>query len=184
MGDRFYSAQKGKGNAKGPKLFGKETFAMSFDNNIADQLKAFGDNFVDQYCRPAAYVAATVFYHEMRTRVPVRTGDLKNSIYRWRDKANTQTRATFYVGPNKRIAPHWHLVEYGHWATRRVYFDKRKQQYVTTKQLLARPYLVAARPYIRPTLDTKRNEAIQAGIAELKRRIKNRQPFIAQANDI
>jgi hypothetical protein len=185
MANRFYAGRARKrSNAKTPQLFGKETFAMQLDEGISQQLQALGENFVDQYCRPAAFVASTVLYDEMRLRVPVKTGLLKKSIYRYREKTETNKRSIFYVGPNKRIAPHWWWAEFGHFVTRRVYFDEDTQQFITTKEFLANPYMVAARPYIRPTYDAKMNAALQAGLAELKRRLKNNDPFIATGNDL
>jgi hypothetical protein len=184
MGDRFYRAQNPKrSNAKVPQLFNKETFEMRLDSGISDALRALSNNFVTQVCRPAAFVAATVLYDEMRLRVPERNGLLKKSIYRWREKTGTTQRAIFYVGPNKRLAPHWHLLEYGHWVTRQAYFDEVEQRWITTKKFLAQPFFVPPKPYIRPTYDAKIQVALQAGYAEMKRRIKEKDLFVPKGDE-
>ena len=117
----------------------------------------------------------------MRLRVPKDSGTLKSAIYRWREKSETHinntVRSVFNVGPNKRIARHWWLVEHGHWQTRVVYFNKKKQQWMTGG-FLKTPYPVAAQPYIRPTYDSKIKVALQAGLAEMQRRIKDKDLWV------
>jgi hypothetical protein len=179
MGDRFYGGQSRKrSNAKGPQTFDKETFAMQLDSGITDALQALSDNFVEQVCRPAAFVAVTVLYDEMLLRVPKHSGTLENSIYRWREKSGTDKRAVFYVGPNKRIARHWWLVEHGHFQIYKVYWNEEKQAWRTTRKLLPTPIPVAAQPYIRPTYDSKMKVALQAGLAEMQRRIKDKDLWV------
>ena len=168
----------GRGRSRKAQTFDKETFAMQLDSGITDALQALSDNFVNQVCRPAAFVASTVLYDEMLRRVPKHSGTLENSIYRWREKAGTDQRAIFYVGPNKRTAQHWWLVEHGHWQIYQIYWNEEKQAWRTSKKLLAAPRYVAAQPYIRPTYDAKMKVALQAGLAEMQRRIKNKDLWV------
>lgn len=82
--------------------------------------------------RDAVYAGALVIENEAKLRVPVRTGTLRRSI-------NTQvvfqssTRVTARIGPNTDYAA---FVEFG-----------------TVR--------MAARPYMRPALDSKRGEATE-----------------------
>lgn len=172
----------GRGRSRKAQTFDKETFAMQLDSGITAALKALSDNFVNQVCRPAAFVASTVLYDEMRLRVPKDSGTLKSAIYRWREKSETHinntVRSVFNVGPNKRIARHWWLVEHGHWQIYQVYWNEEKQAWRTSKKLLAAPRYVAAQPYIRPTYDSKIKVALQAGLAEMQRRIKNKDLWV------
>ncbi|MCG9076936.1 HK97-gp10 family putative phage morphogenesis protein [Laribacter hongkongensis] len=179
------------------------TVRISFDS---DALKArvaqFGQDLQDKCARPAAHQAALVLYDEMRERVPVDQGDLKDSIYRWHDAARSVNgRHIYLVGPRKRKAPHWHLIEYG-WTQ---YFRVRQLpdgRWVTLVRPEARgkkppgtraplavkqayyqpldtPRKHPARPYIRTAYDARIKQALQRGkdrFAERVREVLNGQP--------
>ena len=106
--------------------------------------------------RASAQAGAQVLYDEMRTRAPVGTkegnskkpGTLRNSIYQVFSVRNSNdTRATFHIAPNKRKAPHWSLIENGHWSR---------------SSAGSAPKWVVARPYIRPTWDGRGRDAVAA----------------------
>jgi len=163
----------GRGHAKVAKLHEQDSFSVSFNRDLQAQLQAFSDNFVNDVLRPAAYAAATVLYDEMRLRVPEKTGALKASIYRWREKQDNN-RAIFYVGVNKRKAPHWHLIEYGHYQIYRVYWNAEVQDWRTIRQLLPTPIFSPARPYVRPTFDAKYKTAIDTAMRVVEEKVNGR----------
>jgi hypothetical protein len=103
---------------------GKRTASMR--SSLADAVREFGDKVKGEPLRRAAGAGARVLYEEMRQRVPVREGKLKESIYRyWVRRDGDSERQTYYIGPNKSKAPHWHLIEYGHMRVNVVYRDER-----------------------------------------------------------
>lgn len=158
--------------ANNARQFSSDTFAIALNGDIQGQLKKFFVDAADKVYRPAAYVASTVLYDEVVQRVPERTGKLKSAIYRYREKQDTQDKAIFYVGVNKRKAPHWWLIEHGHWQRRQAILLNGR--WVTLKNPLANPKYVPAQPYFRPSIDAKMNEALQAGLTEFKKRFESK----------
>ena len=122
--------------------------------------------------RSAAHAGAVVLYDEMRARAPVDQGTLRDSIYRWHDDEYSKDgRQRYVIGPNKGKAPHWHLIEYGHWRVNVVTRLPNGQTVATTERLPA-PVWVPAQPYIRPTFDAKVTAAIDAAKARIGEGIK------------
>lgn len=120
--------------------------------------------------RSGAFAGANVFYLEMRMRVPVREGGLYGSIYQWHDDKSTPDLQRYFVGPNKRKAPHWYFTEYGHWLYNRQ-INGRWQRSKESKNArgpgahtlpgaLPKPVWVPPQPYVRPTWESKRKIAI------------------------
>lgn len=141
--------------------------APTIKRSIAGQVRAIKRELQDHALRSASRAGALVFYNEMKIRVPVKTGTLRDSIYHWHDDEAAKRGAERYVvGPNKRKAPHWHLVEYGHWRVNTIVMINGKA--VATKERLATPVWVPASPYIRPTYDATVGEAINAARGRLK----------------
>lgn len=60
---------------------GKRTASMR--SSLVDAVREFGQKVTGEPLRRAAGAGALVLYDEMRTRVPVREGTLKESIYRY-----------------------------------------------------------------------------------------------------
>lgn len=118
--------------------------------------------------RPAAQAGAQVFYSEVVTRVNgigKVTGNLSRSIYQvWSRDQSINGHSVYHVSWNASKAPHGHLVEYGHIQTRKVYLGRDGKWY-TSKEKLAAPRRVAARPFIRPAFDAKSASAAQAASA-------------------
>lgn len=168
---------RGRGKPKVAKLYPKQRVMMGFSSNVKEQLEAFVGNLKDQAFRPAAYAAVTLLYYEMRFRTEGGQGDgtLRDSIYRWRVKEDIGNQAIFYAGVNKRKAPHWWLVENGHWqyyTVIRPADGPYAGQYVTLKNKpLPVPKWVPAKPYIRPAAD-KLPQAMQVAMRVLKERTK------------
>lgn len=114
--------------------------------------------------RPAAQAGIQVYYDEVRSRVPVgqsvhhtkgkkqsfQPGNLKASIYQaYADKESGETSATYRVSYNKKKAFYGYFVEHG-----------------TSK--------MAAKPFIRPSYDAVKGEAVKAARTELRARLKGR----------
>lgn len=141
---------------------GKNGFVSArFRGSLAEKVKALGKG-AEEALRPAAQAGAQVFYDEMRARVPVAEGVLRDSIYQfYLERKSTEARQVYVVGPNKGKAPHWHLVEFGHWQPYAVV--QIDGQFVTLKDRpLPAPVFVPAAPYIRPTLDATSTQALEA----------------------
>lgn len=124
-----------------------------------------------QALRSAVYAGAKVLADELEVRVPVDSGTLKGSIYSWHDdRRSTGTRQVYVVGVNKRKAPHWFNVEYGHWRVN-VVVRGPGGRVIATKDRLPTPEWVPARPYLRPTAD-RMPEAVRAMQRRLAQRIR------------
>lgn len=170
--------RNGRGKAKQAKLYPSQRMAITFDSNIKEQLTAFVGRLNDDVFRPAAYAAVTVLYDELKLRTEggqYSEGDLNAAMYRWREKGDIGNKAIFYAGVNKRKAPHWWVVEHGHWQ----YFTVVKPetgpyagQFVTLKNKpLPQPKFVPAKPYLGPAAD-KLPEAMQVAMRVMKERLK------------
>jgi hypothetical protein len=159
------------------KTYQKKSFSIALGSELEDGLDALFDDFTNKCCRPAAFAASTVLYDEMKLRVPEKTGTLLSSIYRFREKDTHSNldKAIFYVGPNKRIARHWSLVEHGHFQIYKTYFDAERDTWVTIRnEPLATPKFIPAQPYIRPTYDAKIELALKTGLQVLKQRFNDK----------
>jgi hypothetical protein len=147
--------------------------------------------------RPAAQAGAQVFYDEVKLRAPVseaphffygrvskdggtRTiypfdpGDLKKSIYQTFSKDNSnKTRATYHIAWNHQTVPYGFMVEFGHIQTRKVYIGSDGLWYTSKDLLDDGPKVVKPRPFLRPSADAMRGEAIEAAnarwIADMKK---------------
>lgn len=165
-----------RGNSKTARTYQKQTVGIVFENNIKEQLEKFASRLKDEVFRPAAFAGVTVLYNELQIRAPEQFGTLKDAMYRWREKGNIGLRETFYAGVNKRKAPHWWLVEHGHWQYYVVTYIEEGPQagtWVTIKDKpLAQPRFVPAQPYLRPTADAKLQPAMQEAMKVLKQRLK------------
>ena len=149
---------------------GRNSFSIKGDfSRMQSLLASLGDEAA-QEVRPAAQAGAQVIYQEVKRnaeRLGRKTGNLANSIYQAfsRDQSGPLT-ATYHVswrtgrergedgrpvpGPLAR-APHGHLIEFGYMQRYKVFFDERRQRFVTLKdQPLPAPKQVPARPFVRP----------------------------------
>jgi hypothetical protein len=64
------------------------------------------------------------------------------------------TLLAYKVSWNSKIAPHGHLIEFGHWMTHKVYKAANGEWYTLKDQPLPAPKWVEARPFMRPTWDS------------------------------
>ncbi len=112
--------------------------------------------------RPAAQAGIQVYYDEVKVRVPVgqsvhytkgkkqtfQPGNLKASIYQaYVEKESGDGAATYRVSYNKKKAFYGYFVEHG-----------------TSK--------MAAKPFLRPSYDARRQDAINAALEVLRKRVK------------
>jgi hypothetical protein len=125
--------------------------------------------------RPAAQAAAEVMYRAVLQNVDAmgsKTGNLRAGIYQVFSKDQSKaagdgySRATYHVSWNAKIAPHGHLVEYGHLQRYQVYLGKDGNWYTNKKAPLPAPKQVAARPFVRPAFN-RQDQAVAAADAKL-----------------
>lgn len=149
------------------------SMAFSFEGDIENQVSAFFDRIKQEAVRPAAHAMAVVLYDEMRARVPFRLGKLQAAIYRWFDERDSgPDRKTYIVGVNKAKAPHWWLVEHGHWRRYAVRQTKDGEWIALKKRPLKIPVFVPAQPYLRVSVDAKLKDAVEAGRRRLAEKIR------------
>lgn len=77
----------------------------------------------------------------------------------------------YKVSWNSKVAPHGHLVEFGHWMTHKVYKAANGEWYTLKDQPLDSPKWVAARPFMRPTWDSYGNIAIRVMMQRAQKEI-------------
>lgn len=149
-------------------------------NSLAAKLEGLGQE-VEAALRPAAHAGALVFYETMRTKAPVQSGRLRDSIYRVHVAAKSGPLQQFYqVGPNTGKAPHWYWAEFGHWRYNAMaagggWLPSKSRKSAKVKNppanfkavhdlptALNEPVFVPANPYIRPTFDATKHYAITA----------------------
>lgn len=169
------------------------SFSMNVDLSSLDQmLDDLGDK-AEAAARPASQAAAQVFYDEVKRnveRLGHKSGNLKRSIYQAFSANNSRPGlATYHVSWNAKIAPHGHLLEYGHlqryaigigkggkWFTfirpeakgkpkpKRNALQSVKDAYYVPRK--GGPKQIPARPFVRPAL-AKSEAAIEAAKAVL-----------------
>lgn len=77
---------------------------------------------------------------------------------------DTPDRFNYRIYWDSKIAPHGHLIEFGHWMTHQVYKASNGEWYTLKDKPLATPKWVAARPFMRPTFDSYQYTAIRVMI--------------------
>lgn len=140
--------------------------------SLAAAIKQHGRDIQTKVLRSGAHAGAVVFYDEMKQRAPVDEGTLFGSIYRFHDESKSKGGLQRYlIGPNRKKAPHWHLVEYGHWRVNVVVRLPNGQIKATTERLQD-PVWVPPVPYIRPTFDAVAQRAIESARERMKQRLQ------------
>lgn len=124
----------------------------------------------DKALRKASYEVCTVLYDELRLTVPKATGNMEKAIYRYRHENSGAANEFWTVGVNLVKAPHFHLVEHGHWQPYKVIFSGGR--FITTKEKLSSPKWTPPNAFFRASYDSKINVALQAGLDSLKAQLK------------
>jgi hypothetical protein len=157
---------------------------VEFTSNIVENLRDYSKRVLEPALRSSAYAGIRVFYVGMREIVPVDEGDLYASIYHWHDdKKSSALRQVYATGPNKVKAPHWYVVEFGHWLYNKrgvdgLWLRSKADQGArgpgahTLPGALEVPVWVPARPYIRPTWEALKNVAGQKARERMAERLK------------
>jgi hypothetical protein len=149
----------------------RDSFATTLESNVVENLAKLERGLKEQVARSGARAGILVFYHEMRRLVPVHEGTLHDSIYHYHDETPPKDWQQYFAGPNKRKAPHWHQVEYGHWLVN-VVVRMPDRTLKATKERRAAPKWVPGQPYVRPAYDSKRAAAAGAVKTRMAERYK------------
>lgn len=171
---------------------GRDAIGIGFDDSaIVRGLHELADKVRGEVMIAGAAAAARVLADEMKQQVQ-KPGRLRDAIYRYYDeKRSGPGRQIYLIGVNKRLAPHWHHIEYGHWRYNRIVNGrpmkaktkanaKNKTPGVLDPAIydlpgaLSRPVWVPAKPYIRPAYDAKINPALQAALARMRDKLKGK----------
>lgn len=126
---------------------------VNFDfGDVMEGLDQLGD---DAYsvARTMGEAVGAAMRDEAKQQAPRKSGLLASAIYLAFSDDSTETRIVYSVSWNRKKAPHGHLVEFGHWRTN-VVVQSANGQWVTTKERLAQPKWVNAKPFLRPAYMT------------------------------
>ncbi len=96
---------------------GQNTVTIAVRSEGVDELLREIGELSKGVIRPAAQAGAQVFYDQVKQNVnsiPVKTGNLRDSIYQVysKDKSDENT-AVYHISWNRKKAPHGHLIEFG-----------------------------------------------------------------------
>ena len=145
--------------------------------DLAGDLDRFAKNIQDKVVLAGVAAMAKVIYDEVKLNTsgarahggrPLDppdsvTGTLHNAIYRvFSPEQSTDEVKVYKVSVNKSKAPHWHLVEFGHWQPYAVVKMPDGNIVTLKNRPLDQPVFVPAVPYIRPTFDATSAQAIEA----------------------
>jgi HK97 gp10 family phage protein len=121
--------------------------------------------------RSMAVAGGEVLRDEAKAFAPVADGVLKGSIYlAFKEKKSNADQVTYSISWNSKVAPHGHLIEFGHWQPF-VVTMKPDGTYVTTKTRLAEPKWIAAHPFLRPAYEGGQGRARDAMVARGRERL-------------
>ena len=161
-----------KNGRQGARFYSAENTSSSFTQQLQRKFETFGDALQTECVIAASAAGAEVFYKAMRANVPVKSGKLHDAIYIYRDRNSKPGTSTFYIGPNKNKAPHWHWIEFGHWLYNRkeggywMRSKKNKNQYGpeahTLPGRLVPPRFIPPQSYIRRTWNSVQATALAA----------------------
>lgn len=116
----------------------------------------------ESIARSMAVAGGQVIRDDAKIRAPKESGRLASAIYlAYKAQRSTDDNQIYSVSWNSRIAPHGHLIEFGHW---QVYVTYRAPDgtFVSTGQKLPAPRWIPAQPFLRPALDGASSRAFEA----------------------
>ena len=137
--------------------------------------------------RSMAVAGGQVLRDEAKVQAPIgdmteskTPGLLKSSIYlAFKDAKSNGQQVTYGVSWNSKIAPHGHLVEFGHWQPYQVVRQK-DGTWITLVDRPQAPRWVQAKPFLRPAYHAAKGRAKDAMIARGKQRLPE---LLAGASD-
>lgn len=163
------------GRRKTEVLYNAKYFRETYTSDLEARLAGLEADMLEHALRSSARAGALVLYEEIKLRADSfkePSGKIQRAIYHWfDDKRSTPTRKTYMVGVNKRKAPHWHNVEYGHWRINVVYRDEATGKLIPTRARLPAPKWVPAYSYLRSAWDARRGDALRAMARRARERI-------------
>lgn len=146
---------------------------MQLTGDLTSGLDALEKRVKEEVMVSGVAAMARVIYDEVKLnvqppRIGQKTGNLASGVYRYFATAKSSEYVKkYFVGVNHKKAPHWHLIEYGHWQPYQT-VQLASGAWVTLKdRLLASPKWIPPRPFIRPAADHL-PRAIEAGKARMK----------------
>jgi hypothetical protein len=156
------------------KMYESKTFRAELQGDLAAVFDNLKKDVRESVLRPAVYAGAKVIYDGARQNVPVESGKLYGAIFHYYEEGNSSdTHKSYLIGPNKRQAPHWYNVEYGHWR----YNKSINHKWMRSKSnpnrrgpaahdiasgRLPSPIRVQAVPYMHDTWNSLKLEALEA----------------------
>lgn len=126
----------------------------------------------ESLARSMAVAGGRVLRDEAKHLAPKESGLLASSIYlAHKEGRSTEAQVVYSVSWNSKVAPHGHLIEFGHWQK---YVVKKlpNGDWFTTDTLLPAPKFVPAHPFLRPALDSAGKRAQQAMVDRGRVRLK------------
>lgn len=169
------SAGGTRGRAKKEVLYNAKYFRATYNSDLEARLATLEGELLEKALRSSARAGALVLYDEIKLRADAfkePSGKIYSAIYHWFDiKRSTPTRKTYMVGVNKRKAPHWHNVEYGHWRINVVYRDEASGKLIPTRMRLPAPKWVPAHSYLRSAWEARKGDALRAMAERARARI-------------
>lgn len=145
----------------------------------------------ESLARSMAVAGGKVLRDEAKRWAPVEDGVLKSAIYlaHKEGKSNDQF-VTYSISWNARLAPHGHLLEFGHWQPFQVIYNYAKGGFQTLAKgkgggpravpQKGGPKWVGAKPFLRPAFDVANGRAKDAMIERGRQRLPE---LLAGAND-
>lgn len=140
----------------------------------------------EHLARSMAVAGGKVFRDEAKARAPVggdlsvaehqngesnNPGTLRAAIYlAYKGDVSTSDEVVYSVTWNKKLAPHGHLIEFGHWQTHKAYIGSDGFWYSSPAKL-AQPRWIAAHPFLRPAFEAARSRAYAAMIERGRQRL-------------
>ncbi|HJV75345.1 MAG TPA: HK97 gp10 family phage protein [Noviherbaspirillum sp.] len=114
-----------------------DPFVISVDMGSLDDIVDELTMAAEEAARPAAQAAAEVLYKEVKRNVASigkKSGNLDRAIYQVFSKRDSGPGlASYYVSWNMTVAPHGHLIEYGHIQRYASYVGKDGQWYTAIR---------------------------------------------------
>ena len=164
--DAAEASRRGQRRSHKAEYFVPNTKAgAAVKTSIADILLRLSEDVQSKVIRSAAYAGARLIYEELQTRVPHgTTGNLAGAVYhKYLDGKSKNGVHAYAIGVNTRKAPHWFLVEYGHFTYFQSYLSSKDGKWHTDKtRKLDTPKWVPPNPYLRPTFEATASQAIRA----------------------
>ena len=121
--------------------------------------------------RSMAVAGGKVLRDEAKQQAPMESGRLKESIYlAFKDGESSERQVVYSVSWNHRLAPHGHLIEFGHWQPYEV-VRLPSGEWITTTKKRATPKWTPAKPFLRPAFDAAHKIALSVMVERGRQRL-------------